>query len=117
MRERGISQEVVVGVGAHEHEILETIHNALLNQLEENVVAPEHKQRDILNFAEQKEILSKVPPFVRLLVGHTRPKGGRVRFSWSGERYRQSLLFQEVDVDITTSQLSHVVEVAIEEEK
>ena len=117
MRERGISQEVVVGVGAHEHEILETLHNALLNQLEEDVVAPEHKKRDILKFAEQKKIVSKVPPFVRLLVGHTRPKGGRVRFSWSGERYRQSLLFQEVNVDVTTSQLSHVVEVAIKEEK
>ena len=116
MGERGISQEVVVGVGAHEHEVLETLHNALLNQLEENVVAPEHKQRDILSFAEQKKF-SKVPPFVRLLVGHTRPKGGRVRFSWSGERYRQSLLFQEVNVDVTTSQLSHVVEVAIKEEK
>ena len=38
----GVSQEVVVGVGAHEHEILETLDNALLNQLEENVVAPEH---------------------------------------------------------------------------
>ena len=38
----GVSQEVVVGVGAHEHEILEALHNALLNQLEENVVAPEH---------------------------------------------------------------------------
>ena len=70
-----------------------------------------------MNFAEQKKIVSKVPPFVRLLVGHTRPKGGRVRFSWSGERYRQSLLFQEVNVDVTTSQLSHVVEVAIKEEK
>ena len=57
MRERGISQEVVVGVGAHEHEILETLHNALLNQLEEDVVAPEHKKRDVLNFAEQKKIL------------------------------------------------------------
>ena len=114
MRERGISQEVVVGVGAHEHEILETLHNALLNQLEENVVAPEHKQRDILNFAEQQQqSVSKVPPFVWLLVSHTRPKGGRIRFSWSGERYRQSLLFQEVNVDVTTSQLSHVVEVAI----
>ena len=38
----GVSQEVVVGVGAHEHEILEALHNALLNQLEENVVASEH---------------------------------------------------------------------------
>ena len=38
----GVSQEVVVGVGAHEHEILETLDNALLNQLEENVVASEH---------------------------------------------------------------------------
>ena len=115
----GVSQEVVVGVGAHEHEILEALHNALLNQLEENVVASEHSKRDILNFAEkkQKQFVSKVPPFVWLLVGHTRPKGGRVRISWSGERSRQSLLFQEVNVDVTTSQLSHVVEVAIKEEK
>ena len=57
MREGGISQEVVVGVGAHEDEILETLHNALLNQLEEDVVAPEHKKRDILSFAEQKKWL------------------------------------------------------------
>ena len=69
-----------------------------------------------MNFAEQQnQFVSKVSPFVWLLVGHTRPKGGRVRILWSGERSRQSLLFQEVNVDVTTSQLSHVVEVAIKE--
>ena len=32
-------QEVVVGVSAHEHKVLQTLHNAFLNKLEEDVVA------------------------------------------------------------------------------
>ena len=32
-------QEVVVGVSAHEHKVLETLHDAFLDELEEDVVA------------------------------------------------------------------------------
>ena len=32
-------QEVVIGVSAHQHKVLQTLHNAFLNKLEEDVVA------------------------------------------------------------------------------
>ena len=63
-------QEVVIGVGAHEHKVLQTVDDAFLDELEEDVVAA----------------------LVWLLVGHTG-------------------LLEEVDVNVATSQLSHMVEV------
>ena len=32
-------QEVVIGVSAHKHKVLQTLHNAFLDELEEDVVA------------------------------------------------------------------------------
>ena len=63
-------QEVVIGVSAHQHKVLQTLHNAFLNKLEEDVVAA----------------------LVRLLVSHPR-------------------FLKQVDVNVASGQLSHVVEV------
>ena len=63
-------QEVVIGVSAHEHKVLQTVDDTFLDELEEDVVAA----------------------LVWLLVGHTG-------------------LLEEVDVNVATSQLSHMVEV------
>ena len=63
-------QEVVIGVSAHEHKVLQTVDDTFLDELEEDVVAA----------------------LVWLLVGHPG-------------------LLEEVDVNVATSQLSHMVEV------
>ena len=63
-------QEVVIGVSAHKHKVLQTLHNAFLDELEEDVVAA----------------------LVWLLVSHPR-------------------FLEKVDVNVATSQFSHMVEV------
>ena len=63
-------QKVVIGVSAHKHKVLQTLHNAFLDKLEEDVVAA----------------------LVWLLVSHPR-------------------FLEKVDVNITTGELSHMVEV------
>ena len=65
-----ILQEVVVWVSAHEHKVLQALHNPFLDELEEDVVAA----------------------LVWLLVSHPR-------------------LLEKVDVNVATSQFSHMVEV------
>ena len=65
-----ILQEVVVWVSAHEHKVLQALHNAFLDELEEDVVAA----------------------LVGLLISHPR-------------------LLEKVDVNVATSQFSHMVEV------